>query len=255
MWIRAKWLFLGFVLLVMGSHSVVSAENAEWRDQAYNFGSVKFILIKEAKFRNDGFNVSGPNKFNLYPFQKEKVGDMLNSRLNSLSPSRFVTMDYVISQIKGDPDRVAEADPKAPGFQEMVYREMGKHVDLILVLEVRDFGWYYDWREAYYTTEIETERVYYHNENSNGKSSDGWRDIPRKVTKYHPAGYKILDSAALDFRLVDAKTGKDVWKYTDNRTRASFSWTGSYNQSGPEAMMNRIFDEAFKRVPLVARID
>ena len=80
--------------------------------------------------------------------------------------------------------------------------------------------------------------------------SEGWTDVPRTRVVYVPAGYYVSDCAEAAFLLYDPKSGRDVWKYTDSRNRKSPPINNGYDPSGPESMMKRIFDEAFKRMPL-----
>ena len=237
-----------FVFLLTGGS--VQAAQAEWRDPAYDFSSPRFVLVADPVFSNDGFDVSGRNKFNPSPYAQEKIKDLLSGKMHFLARHRLVTMDYVLNQIKADPTIKEPFDPKAPGFAVLVRRETGKHVDLILDLDVRDYGWFYEWHEAYNKMESYTERVYYKRKHSDGTESEGWTDVPRTRVVYTPAGYFISDSAAVEFRLYDAKAGKDVWKYSDSRIRKSPNLSNGYDPSGPESMMKRIFEDAFKKMPL-----
>ena len=240
---------LGLLVLWLLTAAAFAAQ-AEWRDQAYNFGSPKFILVMDPSFAYEGYDVSYRNKFNKYPYAAEKIMDMLRGRMNGLARHRIVGMDYVINQIKSDATLTEKVDPLSPGFGAILQREMGKHVDLVLSLDVRDYGWFYEYHDAYMTTETYTERVSYKKHNRDGSESWGWMDVPRTRIVHHPAGYYISDCAEASFRLQDAKTGRDVWKYSDSRNRRSPSISNGYDPSGPESMMKRIFDEAFKKIPL-----
>lgn len=241
-------LISALVLSMLGS--TVFAAQAEWRDADYNFGVPRFILVLEPRFSYEGYDGSGRNKFNRYPYATEKINDMLKGRLQDISRHRIVNMDYVVNQIKADATLTEPFDPKAPGFTAMVQREMSKHVDLIMYLDVRDYGWFYEYHDAYMTTETYTDRVYYSRKNRDGTETSGWMDVPRTRVVHHPAGYYISDCAEAAFRLYDAKVGRDVWKYSDSRIRRSPSLSNGYDPSGPESMMKRIFDEAFSKMPL-----
>ena len=241
---------LGLLVLWLLTAAAFAAQ-AEWRDQAYNFGSPKFILVMDPTFAYEGYDVSYRNKFNKYPYAAEKIMDMLRGRMNGLARHRIVNMDYVINQIKSDATLTEKVDPLSPGFGAILQREMGKHVDLILYLDVRDFGWFYEYHVPYKTTDTYTERVYYSRRHRDGTETSGWEDIPRTRIVHHPAGYNISDSAGAAFRLYDAKTGRDVWKYSDSRIRKSPSISQGYDPSGPQSMMKRIFEDAFKKMPLV----
>lgn len=243
------WIWLVACLVWLPANAGWSAQ-AEWRDGSYDFGKPLMILVMDTTFSYEGYNVSGRDKFNKYPFAKEKTADLLNGKLGALTRHRIVNMDYVVNQIKGDATRTEEFDPRAPGFQAMINKEMGKHIDLLLYLEVRDYGWFYQYHDPYVTTETVTERVQYSGVTPEGKTYSGWMDVPRTVVKHHPAGYFISDIADAYLRLVDAKSGKDVWKYSDNRVRRSPAISNGYDPSGPESMMNRIFNDAFKKIPL-----
>jgi hypothetical protein len=238
------------VLFLCAIGSTALAAQAEWRDQNYDFGGAKFILVMPSTFSYDGYDVSDRNKFNRYPYAPEKISDMLQGKTRELTQYRIVDLEYVLSQIKANSPVTESFDPASPGFLAMVQREMGKYVDLVLYLAVRDYGWYYVYHDEYRTTENYTERVYFNRRNSDGKEVSGWEDVPRTRRVYHPAGYNISDCAEAAFRLYDAKANRDVWKYSDTRTRTSPQLSNGYDPSGPESMMKRIFDDAFKKIPL-----
>lgn len=243
---------LAFFLLVgvMGGTRAIAAK-AEWSDSAYNFGAVGFVLVMDPQFSYGAFDVSGRNKFNKYPYGEEKVRDLLKSHIAGITGRKFVDMDFVLRQIQADASQNEPYDPKSPGFNAMVQREMPKHVQLVLYTEVKDYGWFYEYHNAYMSTRSTTERISYVKKNADGSESSGWMDVPRTIEEHHPAGYYISDSAGVEFRLWDATSNKDVWKYSDIRTRRSSGLSDQYDPSGPESMMRRIFDDAYKKIPLV----
>jgi len=244
-------LILVMVLAVCFSGGAAFAAQAEWRDPDYNFNMPKYILIMDPSFRYEGYDTGGVNKFNRYPYADEKIKDLLNTKLKEVPRHRYVDMKYVLNQIKADGSLPEPFDPKAPGFDAMVQRELAKHVDLVLYLDIRDYGWFYEWHDAYTTRESYTERVHYKRKHADGTESEGWTEIPRTRVVHHQAGYFIYDCAAAASRLYDAKAGKDVWKYSDSRSRKSPVMSDGYDASVPESMMKRIFGEAFKRNPLM----
>ena len=247
-----KWWarLLLWVLLVIVPAAGWAAQ-AEWRDSGYDFVTPRFVLVTDPRFRYEGFDVSDRNKFVRYPYAEEKIRDMLNGKLLGTTRHRFVDMNYVIKQIQADVSITEPLDPKSPNYNAIVQREMAKHVDLVLEPEVRDYGWFYEWHDAYQTTETYKERIYYKRKNSDGREVEGWTEVPRTRLVYHKAGHFIFDSAAVSFRLHDPKTGRDAWKFSDTRSRRSIKMTDGYDPSGPESMMRRIFDEAFRKNPLM----
>ena len=249
---KKRWtvICLCSLLFFITAMPAVWAGKAEWTDGAYNFDSPRFILVMEPRFSYEGFDISGKNKFSNYPYAAEKIKDMLSQSLSGLGRHRFVDMDYVLKQIQADATRVEPYDPKAAEFAGMVQRETAKHVQLVLYLEIKDYGWFYEYHDAYTTTRTVTERISYNRKNSDGSESSGWMDVPRTVVENHPAGYYISDSAGLELRLFDTARGKDVWKYSDSRVRRSPALSNGYDPSGPESMMKRIFEDAFKKMPL-----
>ncbi len=239
-----------FIIIFCLSLSTAFAAQAEWKDSTFDFGKPQFILFADPVFSYNGYDTSERNKFNRYPYAAEKTADMLKERLSALPRHRIVNMEYVLNQIKADSSLTEPYDPKSPGFSAMVQRETSKHVDLIIYLDIRDYGWFYEYHDAYMSTENYTDRVYYNRKNSDGTETSGWMDVPRTRVVHHPAGYYISDCAEASFRLYDAKAGRDVWKYSDSRIRRSPSISNNYDPSGPESMMKRIFDDAFKKIPL-----
>ena len=97
----AKVLLLGIILAMLVCGPVFAAQ-AEWRDSDYNFGTPKFVLVTDAKFAYEGYDVSGRNKFNRYPYAADKIQDMLRAKIQGLSRHRIVNLDYVIKQIKAE---------------------------------------------------------------------------------------------------------------------------------------------------------
>lgn len=243
-------ILLGCLLLTFVTTIGWSAQ-AEWRDSGYDFITPHFVLVTEPNFRYEGYDVGDRNKFVRYPYAEEKIRDMLNGKLQGSTRHRFVDMNYVIKQIQADAAITEPLDPKSPNYSAIVQRELGKHVDLVLELEVRDYGWFYEWHDAYRTTETYKERIYYKRKNADGKEVEGWTEVPRTRVVYHKAGYFIFDSAAVSFCLHDPKTGRDVWKFSDTRSRRSIKMSEGYDPNGPESMMNRIFNEAFRKNPLM----
>ena len=247
------FMVLGILFFCMLGSTALAAQS-EWKDSAYNFGEPRFILVMEPSLSYEAYeqhDLGWRNKFNRYPYAAEKSADMLRERLQGLQRNRVVNMEYVMNQIKASTSLQEPYDSKAPGFAAMVQRELPKHVDLILYLEVRDYGWLYEYHDAYLETQSYTERERWSRRNSDGSESSGWRDVPRTRLVSHPAGYYISDSAGAALRLYDTKNGRDVWKFSDTRIRRSPPISNGYDPSGPESMMKRIFDEAFKRIPLV----
>lgn len=245
----ASLILLILLILSLSSGAALAAQ-AEWRDSVYRFDSPKFVLVMEPTFRYEGYATDGRNKFNRYPYAKEKITDLLNAKLQGFQRHRYVDMAYVVNQIKADSSLTEPVDPQSPGFPALFQREMGKHVDLVLYLDIRDLGWFYEWHDAYTTRESYTERIRYKRKHADGTESEGWTEIPRTRTVYHREGYFVFDTAGASFRLFDAKGGRDVWKFSDARSRKSPVISDGYDPSGPESMMKRIFNDAFKKTPL-----
>lgn len=133
---------------------------------------------------------------------------------------------------------------------EIFAAALPKYVNLVLETKVNDFGWYYDYVAAYDTTETQMERVRYGGVTPEGKEYSGWIEVPKTVTVRTDAHYDISDRAEIEMRLIDPTTQKAVWIYTDIRSRDSGSWSSDYDKTGPESMMSRILNEAFKKIPL-----
>lgn len=226
----------------------VSAEKSEWKDRCYQFAKVKTVVVTETKFSYDGFDVSGKNRFEDYPNSTEKIADMLSSSLKKVPNVLYVTLQYVADQVRAEPD-FPGYEPGSREFMNYVRLQMPKYADVVLYVEIRDFGWFYEYRPSYYTTETVVERVEYGGKTPDGKTYSGWRDVPQSKVVYHAAHHEIFDSAEAAFNLVDVQTGKSVWKYSDTRTRPSISFGRSYDHSGPESMMRRIMDDFTGKLP------
>ena len=189
--------------------------------------------------------------FKQYPYAGEKVAALVNKNLKEVSHWRVVNWAYVETQVKGDPDLPLIEDLPADEMSALLKRELPKHVDLVLSVKVHDLGWYYEFREAYDTTETRMEKAYFSMKDSNGKEITGWREVPITEVVHHPAHHEIYDCATVKMTLLDPRSGTVVWSYTDERRRGSFSWSGAYDKTGPESMLSRIFDAAFQKLSVV----
>jgi len=238
-----KLLLVIFLLLIC---TTVSAKNSNWKDPIFDFKKVKTVLVSDPVFTYINIPESSRNKFNKYPNPKEKITYMLGERLKKKKQFHIVSSAYIEEQIKGDPNL-----PLLETVSSEIFTvELPKHVNLVLETKVNDLGWYYSYVEAYDTTETQTERVKYGGVTPEGKEYSGWIEIPKTVTVHHEAYYDISDCAEIELKLIDPVTQKAVWTYTDIRMRDSRSWTSGYDKTGPESMMNRILNDAFKKIPL-----
>lgn len=232
--------------------SPVSAQQTEWKDQAYNFGKTKTVVVMDTKFTYNGFDVSGNNKFEKYPYGEEKIVSLISSSLSKITNVRFLSLAEVVEKVKERVD-FPGYEPGSKEFLSFVESVMSQYVDTALFTEIRDFGWFYEYHAPYDTTETRIERVEYGGVTPDGKKYSGWRDVPITVTVHYDASYSIYDSAEAIWSLVDAATGKSVWKYSDSRTRRSGGWISAYDYSGPESMMQRIMNEFKGKIPLALK--
>ncbi|TCL35244.1 hypothetical protein EV210_11385 [Anaerospora hongkongensis] len=226
--------------------TTATAKNTNWKDPAFDFKKVKTIFMLDPTFTFINIPETSKNKFNKYPNFKEKINVLLEERLKKKKQFRIVSSAYIEEQIKGDPDLPLLETVSS----EIFAAALPKHVNLVLETKVNDFGWYYYYVAAYDTTETQMERVKYGGVTPEGKEYSGWIEIPKTVTVHHDAYYDVSDCAEIEMRLIDPVTQKSVWIYTDIRSRDSRSWTDGYDKTGPESMMNRILNEAFKKIPL-----
>jgi hypothetical protein len=233
-----------------GLCSSAAAKQTESVDPAFDFTKVRTVLLMEPTFTYNGFDVSGDDRFVKYPDPAAKVAAMFESRRRNLPYIRYVTLADVAARVKADPALDCPADPGE--FSALVRREMPKYVDLVMYWEFRDFGWFYEYHDAYDTEETVYDKVHYH-EKRDGKWVSGWAEVPRTVIVHHPAYYSIYDSAQANFAFLDPRSWKNVWSFTDTRTRSSVAFGKAYDHSGPESMMNRIFDDAVAKMPVYPR--
>jgi hypothetical protein len=245
-------IFIVMIYILSGVYPMVLAKQTEWKESAYNFSKVKTILIMDPEYIYDGFDISGNNKFNKYPDTQAKIGNMLDSRWKKITGFRYVTLPYIIEQMKSDPDTSVDA-VLGPNLSDDISKVMSKYADLVVFTEIHDFGWFYEYYEAYDSTETVIDRVRYGGVTSEGKEYSGWMEIPRSVSVHHDAGYSIYDSAEVRFEFVDARTWKKVWKYSDGRDRISIAFGKEYDHSGPESVMNRILNVAFDKLPVLQK--
>ncbi len=242
-------IFVVYLLVVLSLPA--AARSSESTDPGYNFTKVRTILITEPTFEYGG--VRGRDEFEKYPDSARIISDILNRHLKKAINLRYVTLDYVAEKVKADP--ALEADPASPEFAAIVKREIPNHVDLVLTMSIRNFGWLRQYREAYQSYETVTERVHYHGRNPDGKEYSGWMDVQKTVPVFHPAHYEVIDSAEAQITLLDPRTGRIVWTVGDGRTRTSPDTGRGYDSSGPESVMNRIFEEAISRMPVYLKQD
>lgn len=232
---------------------VAAADSHEWKDPAYNFEKVKKILITEPQFSYENINSSGSDRFKKYPNGTENISGMLHGRFEKLIKAKSVNLSYVENQVKVDPEIELPNEITAIEFSAVVDKELNKYVDLILSVEIHNYGWSHIYHDAYETTETKTETVRYGGRTPEGKEYSGWMEVPRTVTVYHNAGFTIYDNAQAKFSLIHPVSKKVVWTYSDTRDRLSVSWSKDYDPSGPESMMKRIFDNAFNKLPLTKK--
>lgn len=227
-----------------------AAKQTESTDRNYNFAKVRTVLVMEPAFSYNGFDVSGNDKFVKYPDPAGTIAAMLNGRKSKLPFLRYVTLDYVAAQVRTD-HVIAGDCPDDPGeLAVLVQQEMAKYVDLVFTIDIRDYGWFYQYQAPYDEWTTVYDKVRYWGRTPDGKEFEGWTEVPRTVVIHHDAHYNISDSAEARFTLQDTRSGKNVWQFTDVRTRNSFAIGRDYDHSGPESMMNRIFDAAFENIPL-----
>jgi hypothetical protein len=234
--------------ILTGLCSPAAAKQTESVDPGFNFAKVRTVLVMDPTFTYNGFDLSDNNKFTKYPDPAAKVAAIFNARKPPYV--RYVNMDYVATCVRADPTLDCPADPRE--FSALVQREMPKYVDLVMYWEIRNFGWFHEYHEAYYTEETVYDKVRYH-EKRNGKWVHGWMEVPRTVLVHHPAYYSIYDSAQANVAFLDPRTWKYVWSFSDVRTRVSNAFGKLYDHTGPESMINRIFDDAAAKMPINAR--
>jgi len=241
-------IFIVMICILSGISPIALAKQTEWKENAYDFTKVKTILIMDTEFMYDGFDISGKNQFHNYPNGEIKIENMLMSRWEKVTGFHYVTLPYIIEKIKADPNTPVDA-VIGPDMSEDLIKEIPKYADLVLFTEIHDFGWFYEYYDSYYSTETVIDRVRYGGVTADGKAYSGWMEVPRSVVVHHDAGYLIYDSADLRFRIVDSRTWKDVWKYSDRRDRTSSAFGKEYDPSGPESVMKRILNVAFDKLP------
>lgn len=241
-------IFIVMICILSGIFSTALAKQTEWQENAYDFSKVKTILIMNTEFFNDGFDSSGKNQFHNYPDAQEKIEKMLASRWEKVTGFHYVTLPYIIEKVKADPNTPIDA-AIGSDLSEDLMKAIPKYADLVLFTEIHDFGWFYEHYDSYYSTETVIDRVRYGGVTADGKAYSGWMEVPRSVVVHYDAGYRIYDSADLRFRIVDSRTWKDVWKYSDRRDRASSAFGKEYDHSGPESVMKRILNVAFDKLP------
>lgn len=227
-----------------------AAKQTESADKNYNFAKAGTVLIMEPTFSYDGFDVSGDDEFVKYPVTATTITAMLNARKGKLPYLRYVTLDYVSARVRADHVIAGDCPDDPREFSALVQREMPKYADLVLYVDIRDYGWFYEYQAPYDALETVYERVRYCGRTSDGKEFTGWMEVPHTVAVHYPAHHHIFDSAEARFALLDTRSWKYVWQFTDVRTRVSNAIGKAYDPSGPESMMNRIFDAAFEKIPL-----
>ncbi|MDR1703018.1 MAG: phosphatidylserine decarboxylase, partial [Sporomusaceae bacterium] len=114
--------------------------------------------------------------------------------------------------------------------------------DLILIVKAKDLGWFH----SYYPAGQKAQNVLVSSTSRevivNGKKQTLTDEKYERRMVPYPAGYNSRDSAAGEFELVDAKTGKVVWRFTDTRDRSG------YDETGPESMFGRIVSTAYDKM-------
>lgn len=243
--------FAAALIAVFTLLPAATAGAAEWKSPSYNFAQAKIILFQEPEVSFNPPDQSSNDYFKQYPYAREKVAALVGKKLEGVFPWRIVNRAYVETQVRGDPALPLIEELPDGEMSALLTRELPKHVDLVLSVKVRNLGWYYEFHEAYDTTETRMEKVRFSVKDANGKKTTGWTEVPITEVVHHPARHEIYDCAAVTMTLTDPRSGQVVWSYDDERSRGSFSWSGAYDKSGPESMLNRILDAAFPKLPIV----
>ena len=230
------------VLFTLMSFSLsASASSSQWKDPAYNFQSIKKILIKKPTIHYEyrEFTVSGNHSFTKYrnveDISLKIVQDKLIKNFSKKYPSMFNTSLW-------DPPPVKPLQTSQTIFPETP-QDIVPVVDAVLSVKIIDMGVFFKYYPAYDTWETVTDEEIVTYTDSNGKEKEIKRTIKRQVPVTRAARHDPYDSAGAELILQDAKTGAVIWTCSDVRIRYS-----PYDKTGPESVLQRIINDASKKL-------
>lgn len=220
-----------FLLIVLTALPSTTFAKKEWKDDDFKFSLIKTILIKEPLFEyNQGS--AGIDRFARY--DQSSVTTIRDEKLKE-----FSTYDFIYEK---------------PRFRQdlLSTNSITNDTDMILTIKVTDFGKSVNYSSDYY--DMENTYNWAPAFDSKGNYIGQTREHTGTRSVYRPAEYKLYDIAEVEILLINTKTGKMVWQYSDRKSR----FAGKVQQfndryisgNGPEIVLKGIFEEAFKKIPL-----
>ena len=199
-----------FVVMIFTSQGAY-AEQDEWYNREYNFKTIKKIVLNEPK----------PDARIKDELATRRVQSMFKAKvIDSNTALRFMTVDEINTAIHADQGiNMAELQASDKSKYVTAFNEnVGKQCDAILDMDIVYMG--YRWRHVpartYTTTKEKVTKI---ERIVNGVVSTTY--IKEPVTEYHfePAHDVEVVDVGIKFRMTDAKTGKEVWVFSDMRSR------------------------------------
>ncbi len=225
---------LVLLMVLLLSTSVCFAKANEWKDSRFDFSEIKTVLLLNPVISNDVLD----------PFALQKTADILIPELKKLQISpQFLNplIEQIGKDIGIDMFKLNKEDNKK--YLEIMYENLPKYVDAIMVFNVYQLGWTkkYVAPTSFNYTSYQTSNVY----GIGGYLGSIQTPVQRTAT-LDSGGYKDFATAALGITLVSTKTGDVVWGYIDNRSVRN----KVLSKTSPEKQLTKIVQASFESMPL-----
>lgn len=196
-----------FVLCLVFLFCVVSANAApnQWYDKAYDFKQIKTILVLQPTFSQEVTD-------NL---ARQKFTDVATPELKKFKVN-FIFLPQLLDNIKQDTgiDMIALYQKDEKQYDNVLFENVPKYADCILMISVPEMGLSERYREPYSVpwTSYNTSYINY-----GGYS--GTVQTPQTNYINVPGRYRTYANAAISIKLLDAKNINLIWGYSDSLSK------------------------------------
>lgn len=221
-----------FLLMVLIVPSVCLAESSEWKDQQFNFSTIKTILYGPPTAESDVQD----------RFARQKAADYLQAAFNEKeSTIRFIRLQNVIEMIGRDNGVDMEIVRKSDfvRYKKLFIENASKYCDAIMTANVLVMGYGKIRREASVSAWTATQT-------NNYMINGGLYSITGPTTQFRidPAHDVTIVNGGIFMSLISTNTGNTIWGITDVRDRTN----KKLNSTNPDEMLKRIINTSVDKM-------